>query len=51
MALKKNDADGYESIKIRLDKTKFPKAYLAKVTELVKSGLSLQEAEDFVDTT
>ena len=51
MALKKNPAEEYESINIRLDKKKFPKAYEAKVKELVSSGLSIQQAEDFVDTT
>lgn len=51
MALKKNPAEEYESINIRLDKKKFPKAYAAKVQELVNSGLSTEDAETFIDTT
>ena len=46
--MKKNSADNYESINVLLSKEKTPIAFAKKVDELVRSGLSKEEAETFV---
>jgi hypothetical protein len=49
--MKKNSVDNYESINVLLSKVKTPIAFKKKVDELVESGLSFKDAENFVSTT
>ncbi len=49
--MKKNSADNYESMNVRLSKDKTPIAYAKKVAELIECGLTQEEAEHYVDTT
>lgn len=50
--MKKNSAERYESIDIKLEKYKFPIAYAAKKKELIEQyGMTEQQAEDYIETT
>lgn len=49
--LKKNPADDYECIDIKLTKEKTPIAYARKVKELVGQGMTVEDAEKFIDET
>lgn len=51
--MKKNSAENYESILIKLSEEKFPIAFNAKVEELVSTGAfdSEEEAKAYVRTT
>lgn len=51
MAIKKNPAGQEETIDIVLNEKDHPIAFKAKVKELVESGLTEQEAKNFVSTT
>ena len=53
MAVKLNNSDEYESLptKIRLTKSRYPKAFQAKVEELLEEGVcnTKEEAEEIVN--
>lgn len=49
--MKKNSPEQAETIELFLSKDKTPIAYQKKVAELIKSGMTEQEAENFVSTT
>lgn len=49
--MRKNSPEQAEIIELFLSKDKTPIAYQKKVAELIKSGMTEQEAENFVSTT
>ena len=49
--MRKNSPEQAETIELFLSKDKTPIAYQKKVSELIKSGMSQTEAENFVSTT
>lgn len=49
--MKKNKPEQAEIIELFLSEDKTPIAYQKKVTELIKSGMTKEEAENFVSTT
>lgn len=49
--MKKNSPEKAEIIELFLSKDKTPIAYQKKVAELIKSGMTKEEAENFVSTT
>ena len=49
--MRKHNSDEVESMEVFLSKSKTPIAYNKKVNELVRCGMTKEEAENFVDTT
>jgi hypothetical protein len=49
--MKKNKPEQAEIIELFLSEDKTPIAYQKKVAELIKSGMTKEEAENFVSTT
>lgn len=49
--MRKNSPEQAEIIELFLSKDKTPIAYQKKVAELIKSGMTEKEAENFVSTT
>lgn len=47
--IKLNNSEEYEHLaNVKLSKEKFPKAYEAKLDELIRNGMTLEEAENWL---
>jgi len=47
--MKKHNADEVETIDVFLNEEKFPKAFKAKLEELVESGMTEESAKHFIE--